>query len=144
MRTAQTIFSGQFYAFQRRSPGRGETVVVPDKGIFNFIKPSGLDRIRFDGDPEFEKKFEAYTTDPAAALSLLDADVRRRLVELRAIGRVAAFFGPEDVLVGTWGKNRFEPGSMFSSRPAEARARGMFDEVCAALSVTRALKAALD
>jgi hypothetical protein len=70
--------------------------------------------------------------------------VRRRLVELRALGRVFAYIGPEDVLVGIWGHNRFEPGSMFNSRPAEARARLMFDEVCAALSVIRTLKSALD
>lgn len=143
-KNSQTVFSGQFYAFQRRSAGSGVTAIVPDKGIFNFAKPSGFDRVRFDGDPAFEKKFEVYTTEPSSALSLLGADVRRKLVDLRAIGKVFAYVGPEDVLVGIWGKNRFEPGSMFSSRPAEERAKRMFDEVCAALSVIRALKAALD
>jgi hypothetical protein len=57
---------------------------------------------------------------------------------------VFAHIGPEDVLVAIWGKNRFEPGSMFSSRPAEERAKQMFDEVCAALAVVRTLKATLD
>ena len=143
-KNSHTVFTGQFYAFQRRSGSAGQSVVVPDKGIFNFIKPSGLDRVRFDGDAEFEKKFEVYTSEPASTLKLLDAEARRRLVELRALGRVYAYIGPEDVLVGIWGKNRFEPGSMFSSHPAEARARRMFDEVCAALSVMRTLKAALE
>ena len=143
-KNSQTVFSGQFYAFQRAAVRSGETVIVPDKGIFNFAKPSGLDRVRFDGDPDFEKKFEVYTTEPAASLALLGTDVRRKLVELRTIGKVFAYVGPEDVLVGIWGKNRFEPGSMFSSRPAADRARRMFDEVCAALSVLRTLKSALD
>lgn len=142
-KNSQTLFSGQFYAFQRGATRSGQTVIVPDKGIFNFAKPSGLDRVRFDGDPEFEKKFEVYTTEPSSALALLDAEVRRRLFELRALGKVWAYVGPDDVLVGIWGKNRFEPGSMFSSRPAEERARRMFDEVCAALSVCRELKATL-
>jgi hypothetical protein len=140
----QTVFSGQFYAFQRRSRSGGQTVVVPDKGIFNFLKPNGLDRVRFEGDAEFEKKFEVYTSEPSSTLALLDADARRRLVQLRSLGRVFAYVGPEDVLVGVWGHDRFEPGNMFSSRPAEARARLMFDEVCAALSVMRTLKAVLD
>jgi hypothetical protein len=141
---AKTLFSGQFYAFQRRSPGRGETAIVPDKGLFNFGKPSGFDRVRFEGDPAFESRFEVYTTEPSATLALLEADARRMLLDLRATGKTFAYVGPEDVLVGVWGKNRFEPGSMFNARPGEQRVKEMFEEVRAALSVIRALKAALD
>ncbi|WP_129792776.1 DUF3137 domain-containing protein [Sphingosinicella sp. CPCC 101087] len=143
-KNAKTLFSGQFYAFQRRSPGNGETAIVPDKGLFNFSKPSGFQRIGFDGDPAFESCFEVYTNEPAASLVLLEADARRTLLDLRAGGKTFVYVGPEDVLVGIWGKNRFEPGSMFSARPGEQRVKEMFEEVRAALSVIRTLKAALD
>lgn len=139
-----TIFTGQLYAFQRRSSGSGETAIVPDKGLFNFLKPKGMERVRFESDPGFEKKFEVYSTAPANASMAIGSEVRRRLLELRQAGRLFAFVGPGDVLVAIWGKNRFEPGSMFKSRSGEERARMMFDDVCASMTVLRGLKPLLD
>lgn len=140
-----TVFSGQVYAFQRRSKGGGETAIVPDRGLFNFFKPAkGMERLKFETDPEFEKKFEVYSTHPASALGLIGSDVRRALLELRQAGRVFAYVGPEDVLVAATGKDRFEAGSMFRSSPGQERARAMFDDLCASLAVLRRLKRALD
>src|SRR3712207_5544459 len=51
-RNTVTVFTGQMYAFQRRASESGETAIVPDKGLFNFLKPSGMDRVKFD-DPDF-------------------------------------------------------------------------------------------
>ena len=138
-----TVFTGQFYAFQRRSAGSGETAIVPDKGIFNFFKPSGMDRVKFETDPDFEKKFEVYSGEPAAATILVGSDVRRQLLELRQAGRVFAYVGPEDVLVAIWGGDRFEPGSMFRSRSGQERVKLMFDDVCASMTVLRKLKSVL-
>jgi len=138
-----TVFAGQIYAWQRRSRAGGETAILPDKGLFNFIKPKGMERVKFDSDPAFEKKFEIYSTHPASALGLVAGDVRRALLELRERGRVSLYAGPEDVLVAVWGKNRFEPGSMFRSRSGEERVRTMFDDVCASMAVLRRLKAAI-
>lgn len=137
-----TVFTGQVYAFQRRS-GSGETAILPDKGLFNFIKPKGMERVRYDSDPDFDKRFEIYSTHPASALGLAGSAVRRALLDLRQQGRVYAWIGPEDALVAVWGKNRFEPGSMFRSRAGVARVRLMFDDVCASLAVLRTLKGAL-
>ena len=138
-----TVFTGQIYAFQRRSRGSGEIAIVPDKGLFNFLKPSGMQRVKFESDPDFERKLEVYSTEPTAAAMAVGSDIRRRLLELRQAGRVFAYVGPEDVLVAIWGKNRFEPGSMFRARSGEERTRLMFDDVCASLSVLRQLKAVL-
>ena len=85
-----TVFTGQVYAFQRRSGGGGETAILPDKGLFNFIKPKGMDRVRFDSDPDFDRRFEIYSTHPASALGLAGSDVRRALLELRQQGKVYA------------------------------------------------------
>ncbi|HEX8483335.1 MAG TPA: DUF3137 domain-containing protein [Allosphingosinicella sp.] len=140
------IFQGQLYGIQRR-PGRssGITVLLPDRKLFNFFKPaSDMERVRIEGDEAFEKKFEVYSTAPLEARQLLfDSDLRRRLLQLREQGRVYVALSPEEALVGTWGKDRFEPGSMLRSKPGEERARLMFDDVCASLELLRELKAKL-
>lgn len=143
-KNSTTVFTGQIYAFQRRGGGTGETAILPDKGLFNFLKPKGMERVRFETDPDFEKKFEVYSNQPAGATMLVGSDVRRQLVELRQAGRTFAYVGPEDVLVAIWGKNRFEPGSMFRARSGTERAKLMFDDVCASMKVLRQLKAVLD
>ncbi|HST37635.1 MAG TPA: DUF3137 domain-containing protein [Allosphingosinicella sp.] len=143
-KSTQVVFSGQVYAFQRRTRSGGEIVVVPDRGLFNFFKPvSGMERVRFESDPEFEKRFEVYAFHAHEALALIGSDVRRKLLALRQAGRVFAYVGPEDVLVAAGAKNKFEPGSMFRATAAEARVRTMFDDVGEALTHLRALKAAL-
>ena len=139
-----TVFTGQLYAFQRGSRGGAEIAIVPDKGLFNFLKPSGMQRVKFETDPDFEKKFEVYAAEPTAASMAVGGDVRHRLLELRQQGRVFAWVGPEDALVATWGKDRFEPGSMFRARSGEERVRLMFDDVCASMAVLRKLKVVLD
>jgi hypothetical protein len=133
------------YAVQRRPGARGETVIVPDKKIFNFWKPSGdMERVRIEGDEPFEKKFEVYSTNPLEARELLfDSAFRARLLELRKDGRVFVYAGPEEALVAATGKDRFEPGSMLRSRPGEERVKLMFDDVCASLELLKALKAKL-
>lgn len=141
-KNSYVVFSGQMYAIQRRSPGSGHTVIVPDKKIFNFWKPaSDMERVKVEGDAEFERRFEIYSTEPMAAKMLVDADLRRLFLGFRESGRVFAFVGPEEVLVCISGKDRFEPGSMLRSRPGQERVRMMFDDVCASLTVLKQLKA---
>lgn len=143
-RSTVVVFTGQIYAFQRRSRTGGPIAIVPDRGIFNFFKPQGgMARVEFDDDPDFEKKFEVYAAEPYEAKMLLGAAIRRQFLEWRLGGRVLAYVGPEDVLVAIPGKNRFEPGSMFRSVPGEARARAMFDDVCASLALLKSLRASL-
>jgi len=140
-----TIFSGQMYAFQRRSRASGDIVIVPDRGLFNFFKPlSGMERVKFESDPDFEKRFEVYAYHPHEAMALLGTDLRRKLLELRQAGRVFAYVGAEDAFVAATAKNKFEAGSMFRATAGEERVRRMFDEVCESLAHLRALKAGLD
>jgi hypothetical protein len=144
-KSQEIVFSGQIYALQRRSRAAGRIVVVPDRGIFNFWKPErGLERVSFQNDPEFEKKFEVYATEPSAAQMRLGSEARRKFLEWRQSGRVLAYLGPEDVLVAIPGKNRFEVGSLFRSRPAQERVRTMFDEVRASMATLGSIKASLD
>jgi hypothetical protein len=140
-----TVFSGQMYGIHRAPGSSGYTAIVPDKKIFNFWKPaSDMERVRIEGDEEFERRFEVYSTAPMEAKQLLfDGALRARLLELRKAGRVFAYVGPEEALVAASGNDRFEPGSMFRSRPGEERVRLMFDDVCASLTVLKDLKASL-
>jgi hypothetical protein len=138
------VFSGQIYAVQRRpSGGAGETVIRPDRGLFNFVGPgSGMKRVALEADdPEFDGRFEAYATEPGAARTvLLDGALRRLLLDLRAAGRVHAWIGPDDTLVAVTGRNRFEPGSLLRRKPGRDRVRLMLDDVCAALATLRQVK----
>jgi hypothetical protein len=138
-----TVFQGQVYAIERRGGTGATTVIVPDRGIFNFFKPvSGMERVRLESDPEFEKKFEVYGTSEMEARQLLfDSNFRRRLLDLRQNGRLFVYVGPADALVAASGGNKFEPGSMLRSRPGDERVRSMVDDLCDALATLRALKA---
>ncbi|MEA3064792.1 MAG: hypothetical protein QOJ27_1238 [Sphingomonadales bacterium] len=143
-KNSHTVFSGQMYAVQRRPGHQGHVAIVPDRKIFNFWKPAGdMARVRIEGDETFEKKFEVYATHEMEARELLDPVFRARLLELRKAGRVYLYAGPEEALVATWGKDRFEPGSMLRSRPGEERVKLMFDDVCASLALLRELRAKL-
>jgi hypothetical protein len=143
-RSRHTVFSGQVHAWQRRDRSGSEIVIVPDRGIFNFFKPiGGMERVRFDSDPEFERRFEVYAFEPEEALMVIGSDFRRALLELRQAGRVFTYIGPEEVLVAGWGRNRFEPGSMFRPIPGEERVRHMIEDVCAGLATLERLKAAI-
>ena len=137
------VFTGQIYAFQRRRRQSGAIVAVPDKGLFNFFKPAGgFDRVKFEADPAFEKKFEVYADHPhEASLMFGNPALRHSLMQLRETSkRILVFVGPEDALIAVWGKNKFEPGSMFRSRGGEERVRLMFDDVCASLEVMSGLR----
>jgi hypothetical protein len=139
------VFTGQVYAFQRRGRGGASIIVVPDWGILNvFNTAPGMEKVTFDGDPEFERMFEVRAERPHEALALLGAEMRRKFLELRQSGRIMAWFGPEDVFVAIVGKNRFEAGSMFRGRSGEERVRLMFDDVGASLATLRSLRASLD
>jgi hypothetical protein len=144
-KNSYVVFSGQIYAIQRRPGPNGHIAIVPDRKILNFWKPaSDMGRVRIEGDPAFEKKFEVYATDEMEARQLLfDSAFRARLLELRKNGRVFVYAGPEEALVAATGKDRFEPGSMLRSRPGKERVRGMFDDVCESLALLGELKAKL-
>ena len=141
----QTVFQGQIYAIERRGGTGATTVIVPDRGLFNFFKPAGgMVRVKLESEPEFEKKFEVYGTSEMEARQLLfDAAFRQRLLEMRQKGKVFVYVGPADALVASSGGDKFETGSMLSSRPGDDRVRSMVNDVCDALATLRALKAKL-
>jgi len=146
-RSRHTVFSGQVYAVQRERAGGAVTVIVPDRGLFNFFKPSGgFHRVKID-DEAFERRFEVYSTDEVSGKQLLfNSNLRKLLLDLGQSGRkgkVFAYFGPDGALVAAWGPDRFEPGSMFRSKQGEERAKSMFDDYCGSIAVLDQLRAML-
>ena len=138
-----TVFQGQMYAFKRGGAAQGTTVIVPDKGMFNFFKPGkGMERVKFPDHPEFEKRFEVYSTAPAEAQALLGSvTARERLLALRAKGQLFGYVAADEALFAITGKDRFEPGSMFKSTSGQDRTKAMFDEVCESMGVLKDLRA---
>ena len=146
-RSRHIVFSGQIYAIQRESNSGATTVVVPDRGLFNFFKPSGgLERVRIE-DEEFERRFEVYSTHEVEAKQLMFSSGLRRLLldlgEKQGKGKVLAWFGPEGAFVATPGKDRFEPGSMFRSKDSRERTRSIFDDFCGSMGVLKSLRDSL-
>ncbi|HEY7809664.1 MAG TPA: DUF3137 domain-containing protein [Allosphingosinicella sp.] len=138
-----TVFTGLMYGIHRKPGLSGITVAVPDKKIFNFFKPArNMERVAIDGDPEFERRFEVYSTAPMEAKQLFfSSDLRRRLLELRKDGPVSVFVSPEEALVAAYSnKNRFEPGSMLRRLPPQERVKRMFDDLAGSLETLRALR----
>ncbi len=141
----QVIFQGQMYGFETGKGAADVTVITPDKGLFNFFKPgAGMQSVKFDSNPEFEKRFEVYSTNPSIAMGLLGSPtLQARLLELRGRnGKVFGYVGPNEVLFAITGADRFEPGSMFKSVEGQARAKMMFDDVCNAIAILKELRAA--
>ena len=141
----QQVFSGTVYAFQRLRPAGAHTVIIPDKGLFNFFKPaSDMQRVNFEDHPEFEKRFEVYSTDPIQAKMLLSSPAtRQKLLDYRGANwgsRLFVYLGPTDALVAIQSPNRFEPGSMFKSIEGRERVRRMFDDVCHSGATAKYLK----
>lgn len=144
-KSKQTIFQGQMYGFETKKGGGDITVITPDKGLFNFFKPGpGMQRVKFDSNPEFEKRFEVYSTNPSAAMGQLGStQLQNRLLELRGNnGKVFGYVDGAEALFAITGGDRFEPGSMFKSTAGQERARLMFDDVCKAMGVLKELRAA--
>jgi hypothetical protein len=144
-RNTYTVFRGQMFAFQRRNPLAGTTVMVPDRSIFNIFKPmGGMERVKIESDAAFERKFEVYSTAPTEARQLFfDTALRQRLLTLRAGGKVLLYAGEGDVLVAVRGTNRFEPGSMLRSIPGQERIRRMLDDSCSAFETLDFLRSRL-
>lgn len=139
-----TVFQGQMYGFATSGGGQDAIVIVPDRGMFNFFKPGkGMERIKFESHPEFEKRFEVYAANPSKAMGVLGSQqLRERLLALRGKGKLFAYVDGDEALFAITGKDRFEPGSMFKATDGQQRARLMFDDVCGSVALLKELRAA--
>lgn len=114
----------------------GVTIVVPDRGLFNFFTPrSDMDRVKFGDHPEFEKSFEVYSTISTEAQSLLTPSTREMLLKLKGAGKLFAYVSDGTALVAITGDKRFEPGRFLIISGARDQLRSMFEDVRTSLGV---------
>lgn len=144
-KSRREVFSGLVFSFGR-STVQGETVVIPDRGLFNFFSPgAALERVRFEDDADFERHFEVYSTQPDAARGLINPVVRQQLKTWRAQhGKILVRLSGETATLALAAPgDRFEVGSMLKSMPGRERVRGLWDDLEEALTQLRQVRQAL-
>lgn len=123
--STRTVFHGQLMVLDYPKSFMGTTVIKRDRGVLNrFTKPgSEFQRVGL-ASGEFEKAFEAWSTDQVEARDLLDPVVLERFQELERLfgGKAlrAAFDGGE-ILIAIETGDRLNMGTLF--KPLESRAR---------------------
>lgn len=144
-KSRQEIFRGLIFSLARAQT-QGETVIVPDRGLFNFFKPgSGMERVKFEDDDEFEKRFEVYSTRPDEARALVNPVVREKLKGWRqAYGKVFVRIAAGEVAVALGKRNNhFEVGSMTKAIEPRERVRGIWNDVDATVAIAREIRSSL-
>lgn len=144
-KSRREVFKGLIFSL-KRGMVQGETVIVPDKGLFNFFKPgAGMERVKFEDDGEFEKRFEVYSTRPDEARSLVNPIVREKLKAWReTYGKVIVRISGEELAVALTKRNdHFEVGSMTKAIPGRDRVRGIWNDVDATVGLTRDIRSTL-
>ncbi len=117
----KTVFHGQLFAIDYPKRFLSRTVVMRDRGALNrFFKPGReFSRVGLVSS-EFEKAFEAWSTDQVEARELLDPLVLERFQELERLFRgknLRAAFSNGALFVAIETGDRLNMGSMF--RPLE-------------------------
>ena len=90
-KNSSVVFNG--LVVEMDFPGRfsGTTVVTKEAAswlgaIGDFACPTGLDRVRLE-DPEFERRYQVYSTDQVGARALLTPAIMERIMELESHAR---------------------------------------------------------
>lgn len=149
-RTRQsTVFRGQLLrvGFPQRFDGR--TVVLRDRGAFNWTHNGLGDGMKRAGlvDPRFERIFEVFTNDQVEARYLLTPTFMERLVAFEDLvhgKRARAAFAGGDLLIAIEGGNLFEAGSMFKPLADRSRADKLRAEIAAVHDMIDVLVAPAD
>ncbi len=122
-RDTKTVFQGATIFLSFNKNFLGKTVVRRDKGrILNFTSKffssdlSGLEKVSLE-DPEFEKKFEVFSSDQIEARYLITPALMNRLLNLTnflgAESLNAGFVDNSLFMMFNGSKDLFEVGSMF-------------------------------
>lgn len=110
----RTVFKGVFVLLEMNKNFKGKTIVKTDYGSFgNFFRfKNGLDRVKLE-DPQFEKKFEVYSSDQIEARYLLTTAFMDRLLKVNEAFNSkniqCAFFNNKLLITIPTTNNLFEP-----------------------------------
>lgn len=131
-RSVRTVFHGQLLVLTYPKRFLGKTVVGRDRGAMNPLMRPGKEFARVAlVSAEFEKAFEAWSTDQVEARELLDPVVLERFQELeRLFGgkKLRAAFADGQVLIAIETGDRLNMGSMFKTLEDPARVETILKE----------------
>ncbi|MEZ5892146.1 MAG: DUF3137 domain-containing protein [Parvularculaceae bacterium] len=116
--STRTVFHGQLLVIDYHKKFLGETVVRRDAGILNALGKPGAEFQRVGiVSAQFEKAFEAWSTDQVEARDLLDPHVLERFEELERLyegAKLRAAFSGGKLYVAVETGDRLNMGSMFA------------------------------
>jgi hypothetical protein len=136
------LFTGQFYAMERRSIAATTILVSEGSFVSPFVPPKDMQRVAFDSDPEFDGAFEVYgTSGPEAWQLFSDAEFRRRLVALQEGGQLFAYVAPTEALVAVSGSDPDSPASAYGYRTPYEQLRPLVENMCGAFATLCDFKA---
>lgn len=117
-KNTRTVFHGQLLVLDYHKRFLGETVIKRDAGILNsFMKPGARFQRVGLGSSQFEKAFEAWSTDQVEARELLDPIVLERFQELDRLfdgAKLRAAFSEGRLYIALEVGDKLNMGSMFS------------------------------
>jgi hypothetical protein len=131
-RDERTVFHGQLLMIDYPKRFLGRTVVNRDMGPLNRFNKPGKEFSHVGlASPEFEKAFEAWSTDQVEARDLLDPLVLERFQELERLfkgRRLRAAFADNRLLIALETGDRLNMGSMFAPLETPARVETILKE----------------
>jgi len=117
--STRTVFHGQLFVIDYPKRFLGKTVVLRDMGVFNALGKPGKEFSHVGlVSSEFEKAFEAWSTDQVEARELLDPLVLERFQTLERLydgKKLRAAFDDGKLLIAIETGDRLNMGSMFQS-----------------------------
>lgn len=130
--STRTVFHGQLLVIDYHKRFLGETIIKRDRGVFNRLMKPGK-RFQRVGivSPEFEKVFEAWSTDQVEARELLDPLVLERFSELDRLfngAKLRAAFSGGKLYVAMETGDKLNMGSMFRALEAPERVEAILKE----------------
>ncbi|MEQ8179578.1 MAG: DUF3137 domain-containing protein [Amphiplicatus sp.] len=115
--STRTVFHGQLFLIDYPKRFLGVTVLKRDQGVFNALTKPGRAFSRVGlASPQFEKAYEAWSTDQVEARDLLDPIVLERFQELERLyggKKLRAAFKDGKLIIAIETGDRLNMGSMF-------------------------------
>lgn len=115
--STRTVFHGQLFMIDYPKRFLGTTVLLRDMGALNALSKPGKEFSRVGlASPQFEKAYEAWSTDQVEARDLLDPIVLERFQELERLfdgKKLRAAFDRGKLLIAIETGDRLNMGTMF-------------------------------
>ena len=138
------IFKGIIIHLEMNKNFSGQTIVLKDKGVFNFLnKAPGLQKVTLE-DYIFEKEFEVYSNDQLEARYLLTTAFMERILKIKNAYKTnkiqLSFFNNSLLIAVNTKKNMFESTSLFKKTTDRKMINQTFDQFISIMSIIELLK----